>query len=125
MGIKKNCIDRIIERSERNPQDLVEIITSFSPEPKKEGASWKTACPLCGAEHALIITPGKSIFKCFNCNDLSGKRPLDYLMKGQRMSFPDAIEWLANYYGILLEYDPQMTAPRRTVSAEGCSGSQD
>lgn len=105
MGIKKDCIDRIIERSERNPQDLVEIITSFSPEPKKEGASWKTACPLCGAEHALIITPGKSIFKCFNCNDLSGKRPLDYLMKGQRMSFPDAIEWLANYYGILLEYD--------------------
>ena len=105
MGIKKDCIDRIIERSERNPQDLVEIITSFSPEPRKEGASWKTACPLCGAEHALIITPGKRIFKCFNCNDLSGKRPLDYLMKGQRMSFPDAIEWLANYYGMLIEYD--------------------
>ena len=26
-------------------------------------------------------------------------------MKGQRMSFPDAIEWLANYYGMLIEYD--------------------
>ena len=105
MGIKKECVDRIIGKSEADPLDLVNIITSFSPEPRREGASWKTACPLCGAEHALVITPGRRVFKCFNCNELSGKRPLDYLMKGQKMSFPDAIEWLANYYGILIDYD--------------------
>ena len=108
MRIRKECVEKIIERSEREPSDLVDIITSFSPEPRKEGASWKTACPLCGSEHALIITPGKRIFKCFNCNDLSGKHPLDYLMKGQRMSFPDAVEWLANYYGILIEYEESL-----------------
>ena len=113
MGIKKECVDRILERSETDPLDLVNIITSFSSEPRREGASWKTACPLCGADHALVITPGRRVFKCFNCNDLSGKRPLDYLMKGQRMSFPDAVEWLANYYGILLEYDE----PVRKASA--------
>lgn len=108
MRIRKECVEKIIERSEREPSDLVDIITSFSPEPRKEGASWKMACPLCGSEHALIITPGKRIFKCFNCNDLSGKHPLDYLMKGQRMSFPDAVEWLANYYGILIEYEESL-----------------
>ena len=105
MGIKKDCSSKIIERSERDPFDLVDIITSFTSEPRKEGASYKTACPLCGAEHALTITPGKRIFKCFNCNNLSGKRPLDYLMKGQRKSFPEAVEWLAGYYGITVEYD--------------------
>ena len=59
MRIRKECVDSIIERSERDPLDLLHIITSFTPEPRKEGASYKTACPLCGAEHSLIITTAK------------------------------------------------------------------
>ena len=119
MRIRKECVDSIIERSERDPLDLLHIITSFTPEPRKEGASYKTACPLCGAEHSLIITPGKKIFKCFNCNDLSGKKPIDYLMKGQRKSYPEALEWLASYYGVVVEYDE----PAR-YSGEKCNSSK-
>lgn len=102
--IKEDFVSRIIERTKSGDR-LLEVISAFSPEPRKEGASYKAACPLCGSEHSLVITPGKSIFKCFNCNALSGKYPVDYLMSGQRMSFPDAIEWLAQFYGLTVEYD--------------------
>ena len=104
-SIKKEFIDRVTERSRQEPGDLVSIISEFTDQPRKEGASYKAACPLCHSEHSLVITPGKRIFKCFNCNGLDGKYPLDYLMKGQRMTYPEAIEWLASYYNMVVEYD--------------------
>ena len=104
--IKKDFIERVTDRSKSDAKDLVEIIASFAgSEPRKEGASYKTACPLCGSEHSLVITPGKQVFKCFNCNGLQGKTPLDYLMKGQSMSYTETIEWLASHYNMVVEYE--------------------
>ena len=113
-SIKKEFIDRVTERSRQEPGDLVSIISEFTDQPRKEGASYKAACPLCHSEHSLVITPGKRIFKCFNCNGLDGKYPLDYLMKGQRMTYPEAIEWLASYYNMVVEYDepPRKKTPK-------------
>lgn len=106
--IKKECIEKIIERSRQDPMDLVRIIESFSSEPpRKAGSSYNTSCPLCGGSHSLVITPGKGLFKCFACNELSGKDPLAYLMKGQRMEYTEAIKWLADYYGIIVEDENQ------------------
>ncbi len=103
-----------MERSVRDPKDMVDIIASFSStEIRREGASYRAACPLCGAEHSLYITPGKQIFKCFNCKQLSGKTPYHYLTGGQRMDKLEAIKWLANYYNIYLEEE----APARRKSA--------
>lgn len=116
--IKEEFVSRVIERS-KGKDCLLEVIRAFGQEPRKEGASWKTACPLCGSEHSLVITPGKSLFKCFNCNALAGKYPIDYLMSGQKMSFPDAIEWLANYFGMLVEYEePVRKQPKEKPSAK-------
>ena len=101
--IKKDFIERVVDRSKLDAKDLVDIISSFAgSEPRKEGASYKTACPLCNSDHSLVITPGRQIFKCFNCNGISGKTPLDYLMKGQNMSYTDAIEWLASHYNMVV-----------------------
>lgn len=90
-SIKKEFIDRITDRQRRDGSDLLDVITSFTGKPKREGSSYKTICPLCRSEHGLTITPGKSVFTCFNCRELSGKDPLAYLMKGQRMDFVEAI----------------------------------
>lgn len=104
--IKKDFVDRVVDRSRMDAKNLVEIIASFAgSEQRKEGASYKSACPLCGSEHSLVITPGKQVFKCFNCNGLQGKTPADYLMKGQSMSYTEAIKWLASYYNMVVEYD--------------------
>lgn len=120
-SIKKEFIDKITERSRQDPGDLVSIIAQFTDQPIKEGASFKAACPLCHSEHSLVITPGKRIFKCFNCNGLDGKYPLDYLMKGQRMTYPEAIEWLASYYNMLVEYDvPKQKALSKSTTKTFC-----
>lgn len=120
-SIKKEFIDKITERSRQDPGDLVSIIAQFTDQPRKEGASFKAACPLCHSEHSLVITPGKRIFKCFNCNGLDGKYPLDYLMKGQRMTYPEAIEWLASYYNMLVEYDvPKQKALSKSTTKTFC-----
>ena len=120
-SIKKEFIDKFTERSRQDPGDLVSIIAQFTDQPIKEGASFKAACPLCHSEHSLVITPGKRIFKCFNCNGLDGKYPLDYLMKGQRMTYPEAIEWLASYYNMLVEYDvPKQKALSKSTTKTFC-----
>lgn len=111
-SIKKEFIERITDRQRRDGRDLIDVVSSFTGTPKKEGASYKTICPLCGCEHSLVITPGKNIFTCFNCRELSGKDPLAYLMKGQRMDFVEAIEWLASYYHEVVEYNEEK--PRNT-----------
>lgn len=103
--IKQEFVDRITDLQRRSGNDLVDIISAFSGKPRREGASYKTSCPLCGSDHGLTITPNKNVFKCFACNDLQGKDPLAYLMTGQRMTFPEAIEWLASYYHEVVEYE--------------------
>lgn len=106
--------DRILERS---ADDLTGVIGEFTPL-KKSGASFLTTCPKCGAENALNINPAKKVFKCFKCNEVKGKRPIDYLMSGRGMSFPDALQWLAEHYGMILEPAP-VKAVKKDVEPTG------
>jgi hypothetical protein len=99
MYISEQDKENILRRSEGR---LIEIIEKFTTL-KRSGVSYTGKCPLCGNEDGLIVTPGKSIFKCFKCNDLKGKRPIDYLMKGGKMSFPEALKYLADQFGIFIE----------------------
>lgn len=84
---------------------LVDVIRNFT-ELTKRGGSWKGRCPVCGAAEGLEICEGKKVFKCFKCSDFSGKRPIDYLMKAENMSFPDALKYLADLYSIPLTDAP-------------------
>ncbi|GHU80111.1 hypothetical protein FACS1894145_5780 [Bacteroidia bacterium] len=81
---------------------LVEVISDFS-NLRKSGISYTCECQVCQSEQTLTITPGKNIFKCFRCNNLSGKTPVDYLMKGQGKSFPEALEYLARKFNIFID----------------------
>jgi len=104
MYISDQDKERVLRASETK---LLEIIQDFTPL-QRSGASWVGKCPLCGEERGLSINPNKDggVFKCFKCNQLTGKTPLDYLMKGQQKSFPDAIKILAESCSIFLD-DPK------------------
>ena len=99
MYISEEDKNRILSTSEGK---LVEVISDFSTL-HKQGASFLCECPSCGSDRTLTITPGKSIFKCFRCNNLSGKNPIDYLMKGQDKPFTEALEYLAKKFNIFIE----------------------
>lgn len=103
-SIKEDCVERIKARAEGG-QVLLDVITGFRGEPKREGASYKCSCPLCGAEHALVVTPGKNMYRCFACNELAGKGAIDYLMKGEKMNYVQALEYMAQHLNIFVEYN--------------------
>jgi DNA primase len=98
MYISESDKESILRASDGQLLDIIQQFTSLA----RSGTSYTGKCPLCGQERGLTVTPGKGIFKCFKCNQLSGKRPVDYLMKGQNMSFPEALEYLARHCGIVL-----------------------
>ncbi|MDR0686898.1 MAG: DNA primase [Dysgonamonadaceae bacterium] len=114
MFIQEEIKQRILAVSEGK---LVEVISDFT-NIHKSGASFVCECPVCKSDRTLTITPGKSIFKCFRCNNLSGKKPVDYLMKGQGKSFTEALEYLAHKFNILIE-EPAPPVKPKTKSKSG------
>jgi len=103
MYISETDKNRILDAS---ADRLIEVIQDFTPL-RKSGVSQVGKCPLCGEEKGLNINPTKKVFKCFKCNGLSGKTPVDYLMKGQNMTFPEALEYIAHKFSIYLDSAPK------------------
>lgn len=99
MFISEQDKNRILSASADRLLDVIGKFTSL----KRSGVSYIGKCPKCGNEDGLNITPGKGVFKCFKCNQLAGKRPIDYLMKGENMSFPEGLKYLADLFGIFIE----------------------
>lgn len=92
--IKQNSIDEVRFRS-----DLEEIVNKYTPV-KKHFAS----CPFHKENSSSFhIWPSKQIYKCFGCG-ASGD-VFAFIMKQERKTFTEAVEWLADYYKIQLEYD--------------------
>jgi len=69
---------------------------------KKQGRYLKGLCPFHGEKTpSFTVTPEKGIFHCFGCGrsgDLFG-----FVMEHESVSFPQAVEILANYAGIAIE----------------------
>lgn len=100
MQISEKDKQRILDASEGK---LLEVIGDFSPI-HKSGSGYVTVCPNCKAERGLTIEPVKKggIFKCFKCNQVGGKSPLDYLMKGQDKTFVESLMYLAERFSVVL-----------------------
>jgi len=106
-SIKQEFVDRIVERSNSDQSLLLQVVSDFCGEGKKEGAEYKFTCPKCGS-HAFHVTPGKMIFKCFSCNEVKGKTPINFLTGPWcGKSFPDAIKYVADSYHEYVEYEEQ------------------
>lgn len=110
----KNILDRTENR-------LVEVIGEFVTLHRSGSVTSVGICPLCGA-NKLEINPSKHVFKCFACNELSGKRPIDFLMKGEHMSYPDALIHLAKHIGYIL---PDETPKKQKPATKKVSSKKD
>ena len=69
---------------------------------KKAGAGHKMDCPKCTRKGKMEISPAKQIYKCFAC-DTGGVGPVDFLMKIEGKTYPEALIYLAGRYNILLD----------------------
>ena len=120
--IKKEFADAIVERQNTDSDLLLQTIEEFAEGKRREGASYKFTCPKCGA-HSLSVTPGRMLFKCFSCNEVQGKTAINFLTgPAVRKSFPEAVEYIANSYGEVIQYEEperkEAVRPAKTRKAE-------
>ena len=80
--------------------DIVDFIGRFV-NLRKAGANWKGLCPFHGEKTpSFMVNPKKGIFHCFGCG--VGGDVFGFLMRQDRLSFPEAVRALAKTTGVSL-----------------------
>jgi DNA primase len=80
--------------------DIVEFVGRFV-NLRKAGANWKGLCPFHGEKTpSFMVNPKKGIFHCFGCG--VGGDVFGFLMRQDRLSFPEAVRALAKTAGVTL-----------------------
>ncbi len=81
--------------------DIVEIIGQFV-RLKKRGANFIANCPFHNEKTpSFHVSQPKGIYKCFGCG--KGGNVVTFIQEHEKLSYPEAIRWLADYYKIILE----------------------
>lgn len=98
--ILKETIDEIFLAS-----DIVDVIGEFI-NLKKIGNNYKGLSPFSNERiPSLIVSPIKKIWKDFSSG--KGGNIITFLMEYEKLSYPEALEWLANKYNIDIEKNYQ------------------
>lgn len=83
--------------------DIVDLVGRFV-NLKKAGVNWKGLCPFHAEKTpSFMVNPRKGIFHCFGCG--VGGDAFGFLMRQDRLSFPEAVRTLAKTAGIALPED--------------------
>jgi DNA primase len=110
--IPENVLEDILGRV-----DIVEIISGYIPL-KKSGANFKANCPFHHEKTAsFMVSPQRQIYHCFGCGE-SGNA-FKFLMRHERMEFPEAVEMLAKKSGVNLpDQDKPEIAKAASLSSQ-------
>ena len=96
--IPEEIIAQVIDRC-----DIVETISSYIPL-KRAGRSFKAVCPFHHEKTpSFIVNPDKQIFHCFGCG--VGGNVVNFVMRQERMEFPEAIRFLAQKVNVIIPSD--------------------
>lgn len=78
--------------------DIAEVISGYIPL-KRAGRNFKANCPFHHEKTpSFVVSPDKQIFHCFGCNE--GGNVFAFIMKHERMEFPEAVELMASKAGV-------------------------
>ncbi|MBK8811568.1 MAG: DNA primase [Acidobacteria bacterium] len=84
----------------KNRADLLRIIEPYAPL-KKKGANWMGCCPFHQEKTpSFSVNPAKGFYKCFGCG--KGGTAYNFLMEMEGLTFPEAIERVAEISGVPL-----------------------
>ena len=108
--IKPADIQRILDSTQ-----IVDVIGAFVPL-KRRGVNYIGCCPFHNEKTpSFTVSPTKGIFKCFGCGEAGNA--VHFLMKHEHYSYPEALRFLANKYGIEIE-EKELTAEEKTDQDE-------
>ena len=84
--------------------NIVDVVSEFVPL-KKAGKSFKACCPFHEEKTpSFFVHPEKQIFHCFGCGE--GGNVFTFLMKAERLSFPESVALAAERAGVTVTVAP-------------------
>ena len=116
-GYSQQLLDEIRSRA-----DIVEIVGQVV-KLKRTGENWKGLCPFHTEKTpSFTVNPKRNIYHCFGCG--AGGDAFSFLMRQERVAFPEAVRTLADRAGVALpdagqrapEVDGKLEALRRAMA---------
>src|SRR6185369_5700959 len=82
--------------------DIVTLVEAYT-RLRKSGSRYVGLCPFHQEKTPSFgVTPDRGTFKCFGCGE--GGDAITFVEKKENVDFVGAIEWLADRFGVQLEY---------------------
>ena len=78
-------------RQLRNDVDITELVRHLSVPWKRSDGYFRFLCPICG-EFNTATNPRTNLGRCFRCCE--NFNPIDLVMRAERLSFLQAVEFL-------------------------------
>ena len=94
--IDRATIDKIMDAT-----NIVDVVGEFVTL-RKAGVNYKGLCPFHDDKTpSFMVSPSKQICHCFACGE--GGNAVNFLMKHEQITYPEALRWLAKKYNIEIE----------------------
>ena len=94
--IDRATIDKIMDAT-----NIVDVVGEFVTL-RKAGVNYKGLCPFHDdTTPSFMVSPSKQICKCFACGE--GGTAINFLMKHEQITYPEALRWLAKKYNIEIQ----------------------
>ena len=109
--IPSHIVDDIMQTSR-----IEEVIGEFV-NLKRAGSNLKGLSPFTDEKTpSFVVSPAKQIFKCFSTG--KGGTVVTFLMEKEHFSYPEALRWLADKYGIQIPEDKPLTPEEQEAISE-------
>lgn len=95
--------------------DIVDVVSDFVAL-KRRGANWIGLCPFHNDRRpSFYVSRAKGICKCFACGE--GGSAVNFIMKHEQLSYPEALRYLARKYHIEIQ-EKELTDEEKQAQTE-------
>ena len=83
--------------------DMIDLVSGRT-QLRKAGAEWRGRCPFHQERTpSFWVDPLKKVYYCFGCQAKGDA--INFVRETEALDYPGALEWLADRYGVTLEYE--------------------
>ena len=95
--------------------NIVDVVSEFVTL-RKAGVNYKGLCPFHDdTTPSFMVSPSKQICHCFACGE--GGNAVNFLMKHEQITYPEALRWLAKKYNIEIQ-DKELTEEEKKEQSD-------